>query len=51
MRKIFIDGLIDSNAIWKIILINFLYMFFSVYFFLKMISISREKGLLINQGE
>ena len=51
MRSILIDNLISFKSIKMILMLNILYFFLSVMFFLKMIDISRNKGLLMNQGE
>ena len=51
MRSILIDGIINFDSIVQIILMNFFYLLLSILFFLKMINISRKKGILINQGE
>ena len=50
MRKILIDNQIEFQALYKIVILNLFYLILSV-FFLKMIKVSRIKGLLINQGE
>ena len=51
MRKILIDNQIEFQALYKIVILNLFYLILSVLFFLKMIKVSRIKGLLINQGE
>ena len=51
MRKILIDNQVEFQQLYRIIILNFTYLLLSVLFFLKMISSSRKKGLLINQGE
>ena len=51
MREILINEVIRYDLIRNIILLNGIYLFGSIFFFLKIISISRKKGLLINQGE
>ena len=51
MRMLLIDNKILYSDIFLIISLNFIYMFFSVLFFLKMIKVARIKGLLFNQGE
>jgi hypothetical protein len=51
MRKILIDNLIEFQQLYKIVILNSSYLIFSILFFLKMIKSSRNKGLLINQGE
>ena len=51
MRKILIDNQVEFQQLYRIIILNFTYLLLSVLFFLKMISSSRRKGLLINQGE
>ena len=51
MRKILIDNQVEFQQLYRIIILNFTYLVLSVLFFLKMISSSRRKGLLINQGE
>ena len=51
MRDILINDLIRYDLIKNIILLNVVYLMGSIFFFLKVISISRKKGLLINQGE
>lgn len=51
MREILIYKNIDYNLITKIIILCLLYLFLSIGFFLKMIKICRNKGILINQGE
>ena len=51
MRSILIDNLISFKSIKMILMLNIFYFFLSVMFFLKMIDISRNKGLLMNQGE
>ena len=51
MREILINGVIRYELLKNIILLNFSYLMVSVIFFLKIIAVSRKKGLLINQGE
>jgi ABC-2 type transport system permease protein len=51
MRDILINDLVRYDLIKNIILLNVIYLMGSIFFFLKIISISRKKGLLINQGE
>ena len=51
MRDILINGVIRYDLIKNIIVLNTIYLFVSIFFFLKIIAISRTKGLLINQGE
>ena len=51
MRKILIENQIEFEHLYRIVLINSAYLIFSALFFLKMIKSSRNKGLLINQGE
>ena len=51
MREILINKIINYDLLKKIIILNFLYLSLSIIFFIKIINISREKGLLINQGE
>ena len=51
MREILINDLIRYDLIKSIILLNIVYLMGSIFFFLKIINISRKKGLLINQGE
>jgi ABC-2 type transport system permease protein len=51
MRKILINGIVDFELLKSIVLLNIFYLLCSIFCFLKMISISRKKGLLINQGE
>jgi len=51
MREILINGQIRYDLIKNIILLNIVYLMGSIFFFLKIISVSRKKGLLINQGE
>ena len=51
MREILINGVIRYELLKNIILLNLAYLTGSVIFFLKVIAVSRKKGLLINQGE
>ncbi len=51
MREILISGVIRYDLLKNIILLNGFYLIGSIFFFLKIIAISRKKGLLINQGE
>jgi len=51
MREILINGVIRYELLKNIILLNVAYLTGSVVFFLKIIAVSRKKGLLINQGE
>ena len=51
MRDIIINDLVRYDLIKNIILLNIIYLIGSIFFFLKIIAISRKKGLLINQGE
>ena len=51
MREILINEIVNYDLLKKIIILNFLYLSLSIIFFIKIINISREKGLLINQGE
>jgi len=51
MRKVLIENMIDLNLLLKILILNAVYLALSIFFFLKMIKISREKGSLINQDE
>ena len=51
MRKILIENKVEHQQLYKIIILNLTYLIFSVLFFLQMIKSSRNKGILINQGE
>ena len=51
MRAILIENKVEHQQLYKIIILNLTYLIFSVLFFLQMIKSSRNKGILINQGE
>jgi ABC-2 type transport system permease protein len=51
MRLLLIEKKILTNDIIKILFLNIIYISLSILFFLKMIKVAREKGLLFNQGE
>tara|TARA_B100000963_G_scaffold361232_1_gene395655 strand:- start:1009 stop:1800 length:792 start_codon:yes stop_codon:yes gene_type:complete len=51
MREILINGVIRYDLLKNIVLLNGVYLMGSIFFFLKIIAISRKRGLLINQGE
>ncbi len=51
MREILINEIVNFDLLKKIIILNLFYLSLSTIYFIKMINVSREKGLLINQGE
>lgn len=51
MRSVLINKQLFFSDLLIIIVLNFLYLTISIYFFIKMIKIARIKGLLFNQGE
>ena len=51
MRYIIIEKRVIHESIIFILVLNLIYFSSSIYFFLKMIKISRENGMLMNQGE
>jgi ABC-2 type transport system permease protein len=51
MRYIIIEKKVIHESIIFILVLNLIYFSSSIYFFLKMIKISRENGMLMNQGE
>tara|TARA_Y100000991_G_scaffold172390_1_gene134147 strand:- start:508 stop:1299 length:792 start_codon:yes stop_codon:yes gene_type:complete len=51
MRNIFVDSFFSKTLFFKALIINILYFCFSIFFFLKMISLSKKKGNLFNFGE
>ena len=51
MRSILINGYADSGKIILILILNTIFIFLSIMFFLKMIKVARDRGLLFNQGE
>ena len=51
MREILINGVIRYDLLKNIIFLNVVYLMGAIIFFLKIIAVSRKKGLLINQGE
>ena len=51
MRSVLITKQLFFSDLLIIIVLNFLYLTISIYFFIKMIKIARIKGLLFNQGE
>ena len=51
LRSILIDNQVLENSIKRIVILNSFYLTFSIFFFHRMIEISREKGILMNQGE
>tara|TARA_B100000963_G_C22482878_1_gene605559 strand:+ start:79 stop:870 length:792 start_codon:yes stop_codon:yes gene_type:complete len=51
MRSLLIENVINVNEILKIVIMNTFYVTISVLFFLRMIKVARNKGLLFNQGE
>ena len=51
MRKILIYNIIEFKQLYTIVVLNLTYLLFSIIFFIKMIKSSRNKGLLLNQGE
>ncbi len=51
MRSILIDKKLFINDLVVIIFLNLFYLILSISFFIKMIKIARDRGLLFNQGE
>ena len=51
MRSILIDKKLIINDLVVIIFLNLFYLILSISFFIKMIKIARDRGLLFNQGE
>ena len=51
MRLLLIENIIHSKDVIIILILNIFYTSISILFFLKMIKVARNKGLLFNQGE
>ena len=51
LREILSNGVIRYDLLKNIIFLNVVYLMGAIIFFLKIIAVSRKKGLLINQGE
>lgn len=51
MRSILIDGNVNIDKLILILTLNAFFILLSIIFFLRMIKIARDRGLLFNQGE